>query len=55
MEGRQALEKGERNKEHDSKIIDIPDEPSSVDRVISVIHGGSEVRKLTKTAAKRHA
>lgn len=53
--GRQALKKGEQNKEHESKSINMPDEPPNVDRVIGVIHRGIKVDGLTQTTLKRHS
>lgn len=53
--GKQALEKGEQNKNQESKAIEILGEPPNVERIIGVIHGGSEVSGLIQTATKRHA
>lgn len=53
--GKQALERGEQNKDQESKAIEMLDELQNVERVISAIHGGSKISGLTLSATKRHA
>lgn len=52
---KQTLEKGEQNKDQESKVIEIPNEILNIKKVIGVIYGGSEIIALTQSAVKRHA